>query len=154
MKNYAKVILQPKKDRSLRLFHPWVFSGAIAKVIGDPKEGEIVEVFSNENEYMATGHFHEGSIKVRLFSFIETDCGEEFWYSKFRKAYDNRERLGLIGNTSTNIYRLIHAEGDGLPGLIIDIYGSVAVIQTHTVGMHEQKNHFVSALKKIYGTAL
>jgi 23S rRNA (cytosine1962-C5)-methyltransferase len=154
MKNYAKVILQPKKDRSLRLFHPWVFSGAIAKEIGDPKEGEIVEVFSSEKEYLATGHFHEGSIKVRLFSFTQTDCGEEFWFSKFKKAYDNRERLGLIGNRVTNIYRLIHAEGDGMPGLIIDIYGAVAVIQTHTVGMHEQKNHFVSALKKLYGTSL
>ena len=154
MKNYAKVLLHPKKDRSLRLYHPWVFSGAISKVTGDPKEGDIVEVFSNENEYLATGHFHEGSIKVRIFSFTPTDCGEEFWYSKFKKAYDNRERLGLIGNISTNIYRLIHAEGDGLPGLIIDIYGSVAVIQTHTVGMHDQKNHFVAALKKLYGTSL
>ena len=154
MKNYVKIILQPKKDRSLRLFHPWVFSGAIAKVDGDPKEGDIVEVYSHENEYMATGHFHNGSIKVRLFSFTKTDCSEEFWYSKFKKAYDNRERLGIIGNTKTNIYRLIHAEGDGMPGLIIDIYGSVAVIQTHTVGMHEQKEHFVSALKKIYGTSL
>lgn len=154
MKKYVKVILQPKKDRSLRLYHPWVFSGAIAKVEGEPAEGEIVEIFSHEKEYMATGHFHSGSIKVRIFSFIQTDCGEEFWFSKFKKAYDNRERLGLIGNSSTNIYRLIHAEGDGLPGLIIDIYGSVAVIQTHTVGMHEQKNHFVSALKKLYGTSL
>jgi len=99
MKKYVKIKLHPKKDRSLRLFHPWVFSGAIAKMDGDPKEGEIVEVYSNEDEYLATGHYHEGSIKVRLFSFEKTDCAEDFWFTKFKKAYDNRERLGLIGNT-------------------------------------------------------
>ena len=154
MKNYSKIVLHPKKERSLRLFHPWVFSGAIAKSYGDPVEGQIVEVFSSDDEYLATGHFHSGSIKVRIFSFEQTDCGEEFWFKKFQRAFFNREKLGLTNDPTTNIYRLIHAEGDGMPGLIIDIYGSVAVIQTHTVGMHEQKHHFVSALKKIYGTSL
>lgn len=154
MKSYPKIFLQAKKDRSLRLYHPWLFSGAIEKVEGKPAEGAIVEIYSKENEYLATGHFHEGSIKVRVFSFEKTDCGEEFWYNKFLKAFENRKRLGLIGNSKTNVYRLIHAEGDGMPGLIIDIYDDVAVIQTHTIGMHEQKEHFVSALKKIYGQQL
>ena len=154
MKDYQKVILHAKKDRSLRLFHPWLFSGAIEKIEGQPSEGQIVEVYSKENEYLATGHFHEGSIKVRIFSFEKTNCDEEFWTQKIEKAYQNRQAIGLTNNLSTNVYRLVHAEGDGLPGLIIDIYDSVAVIQTHTIGMHEQKINFVSALKKIYGNKL
>ncbi len=154
MNNFPKVHLHAKKDRAVRLFHPWIFSGAIQNVEGNPAEGDIVEIYSQENEYLATGHFHEGSIKVRIFSFSKTDCSENFWIEKFKKAYENRKRIGLVDNASTNVYRLIHAEGDGLPGLIIDIYDTVAVIQTHTIGMHNQKANFVNALKEIYGSKL
>jgi 23S rRNA (cytosine1962-C5)-methyltransferase len=154
MEKFARLILHPKKDRSVRLFHPWLFSRAVASVVGDPSEGDIVEVYSNENEYLGTGHFHNGTIKVRVFSFSRTDAGGDFWLNKIKIAFGRRERIGLINNTSTNIYRLVHAEGDGLPGLIIDIYGAVAVIQCHTPGMNSIKNLIADALKKIYGRQL
>src|SRR5205085_9408753 len=111
-------------------------------------------IFSAGNEYLATGHFHEGSIKVRIVSFDQTKTDQEFWNRKIQKAYELRERLGLTNNAYTDIYRLVHAEGDGLPGLIIDIYGSAAVIQSHTLGMHKAKNEIVEALKRIYGKKL
>lgn len=154
MSSFPRIILNPKKDRSVRLYHPWVFSGAIHKVEGTVKEGDIVEVFSADGNYLATGHFHEGSIKVRLFSFSKTDAGASFWYDRLQAAFDAREKIGITNLSSTNVYRLVHAEGDGLPGLIIDIYGSVAVIQTHTVGMHSARHDIAEALKKIYGTQL
>jgi 23S rRNA (cytosine1962-C5)-methyltransferase len=154
MRNFTKIFLSKGKERSLRLFHPWIFSGAIDKIEGTPKEGETVEIFSAGNEYLATGHFHEGSIKVRIVSFDQTKTDQEFWNSKIQKAYELRDRLGLTNNAYTDIYRLVHAEGDGLPGLIIDIYGSAAVIQSHTLGMHKAKNEIVEALKRIYGKKL
>ncbi len=138
----------------MKLFHPWIFSGAIGKIEGSPVEGETVEVYSSDAHYLATGHFHDGSIKVRIFSFEKTDNDFNFWNSKFRNAFEVRERLGLTDNSSTTVYRLIHAEGDGMPGLIVDIYGPVAVIQTHTIGMHALKQIFVDCLKNIYGTKL
>lgn len=151
---FPKVFLHPKKDRSVRLYHPWVFSGAISKVEGQPSEGQIVELYSAEKEYLATGHFHEGSIKVRLFSFDKTDADENFWAEKIANAYALRQRLGLTDNEETNVYRLVHAEGDGLPGLIIDIYDRVAVIQTHTLGMHDAKEKIAAALMKTYNDRL
>jgi 23S rRNA (cytosine1962-C5)-methyltransferase len=154
MKQFPKVILHAGKERSLKLFHPWVFSGAIATVEDNPAEGDIVEVFTAKGEYLATGHFHNGSIKVRLFSFTRTDAGESFWNDKLAAAFLFRKNIGLIDNKHTEIYRLVHAEGDGLPGLIIDIYGTVAVIQTHTLGMHRVKPFLLSALKEIYGSKL
>ena len=114
----------------------------------------MVEVFSNEGQYLASGHFHEGSIKVRIISFEKTTAGADFWLQRIKAAYDSRERLGLADSEQTNVYRLIHAEGDGLPGLIIDIYGSVAVIQTHTLGMYNARHMITDALKAIYGTKL
>ncbi len=154
MKSPVKIILHPKKERSLLLFHPWVFSGAIAKTEGNPAEGETVEVFTHDGRYLATGHFHNGSIKVRVISFEQRNIDEDFWLEKLRKAYEFRQRLMLIDNPSTNCYRLIHGEGDGLPGLIIDIFSSTAVIQTHTIGMHNVRLSIVSALKNIYGNKL
>ena len=150
MEEFVKIILHPKKERSLKLFHPWVFSGAVAKTDGNPSEGDIVEIFTHEGEYIATGHFHNGSIKVRIFSFERTDAGEDFWLNKLLYAYQLRKNLGLIENKNTNMYRLVHGEGDNLPGLIIDIYGSIAVIQTHTIGMHKVLPDILASLKKIY----
>ena len=154
MEKFAKIILHPKKERSLKLFHPWVFSGAVAKADGNSSEGDIVEIFTHEGEYLATGHFHNGSIKVRIFSFEKTDADENFWLNKLQDAYRLRKSLGLTENKNTNLYRLVNGEGDGLPGLIIDIYGSVAVIQTHTLGMHREKQNLLAGLKSIYGPKL
>lgn len=154
MIEFPKVFLLPAKERSVLLFHPWIFSGAVKSVLGNPVEGDIVEVFSHDKRYLATGHFHEGSIKVRIFSFEKTEFKESFWLEKFENALALRNKLGLLNNTNTNTFRLIHAEGDGLPGLIIDIYGKCAVIQTHTIGMHNAIQDIASALKKLSNLSL
>lgn len=148
---FPKIILNPGKERSLQNKHPWLFSGAIKKTEGNPKEGDVVEIYSSNGIYMATGHFHSGSITVRIFSFVQLEPDDAFWKSKLQLAYDLRASLGLTTNPQTNCYRLIHAEGDGMPGLIIDIYNSVAVIQTHTLGMHAIKSQLAKALQEIYG---
>ncbi len=150
-----KIILKPKKDAAVRRFHPWVFSGAIAKTDESIADGEIVEVYSAGNEYLATGHYQSGaSISVRLFAFEKTDGDQAFWTQKIRNAYQYREKLGLTDSTTTNCYRLIHAEGDGMPGLIIDIYHKTAVLQCHSVGMHLQKDKLAQALVEVYGSNL
>jgi 23S rRNA (cytosine1962-C5)-methyltransferase len=154
MPAYSKVILKSGKERSLNNFHPWLFSGAIKEVQGATKEGDIVEIYNNHNEYMATGHFHEGSIKVRIFSFEKVVPDYLFWKNKIQKAYDVRSQLGYVNNPETNAYRLIHAEGDNMPGLIIDIYNDTAVLQTHTIGMHAIKKELTQALLEIYGSSL
>ncbi len=154
MKKFARVILNPKKERSLILYHPWIFSGAVGKTEGEPEEGDIVEVFSHDGNYLATGHFHNGSIKVRVFSFERTDAEQDFWLNKLKAAYEYRVKIGIANNTHSNIYRLIHGEGDGLPGLIIDLYDTAAIIQTHTEGMQKITGYLVEALKTIYGNKL
>ncbi len=151
---FPKIILHPAKERSIQNKHPWLFSGAINKTEGNPKEGDVVEVFSSAGIYLATGHYHAGSITVRIFSFKQINPDYNFWSSKLNSAFAYRKKLNLTDNPLTNCYRLIHAEGDGMPGLIIDIYNSVAVIQTHTLGMHAIKNHLVQALKELYGDTL
>ncbi|MEW6467309.1 MAG: class I SAM-dependent rRNA methyltransferase [Bacteroidota bacterium] len=159
-KEYPKVIVGSGKDESLRRFHPWVFSGAIKKIKNaagkedEPEEGDIVEVFSNKDEYLGTGHYQKGSIAVRIFSFEKSEPGKDFWRGKLQKAYEYRRQLGLTDNTGTNVYRLVFAEGDGLPGLIIDWYNGTAVIQTHSIGMHLMKAEITLALQEIYGDRL
>jgi 23S rRNA (cytosine1962-C5)-methyltransferase len=154
MTEFPKIILKPGKERSLKNFHPWLFSGAIAGTAGNPKEGEIVKVYSSTGEYLATGHYHQGNITVRVFSFENKEINLEFWRDKLQAAYQLRNQLNLINNSSTNVYRLVHAEGDGMPGLIIDYYNRLVVLQTHTHGMHKIKNDLVSALQQIYGNEL
>ncbi|MFN7116152.1 MAG: class I SAM-dependent rRNA methyltransferase [Saprospiraceae bacterium] len=147
-----KVILKPKKDAAVRRFHPWVFSGAIGKMDNNIADGETVEVYSAGNEYLATGHYQSGaSISVRLFAFNKTDADQAFWTQQIRNAYQFRETLGLTKHPYTNCYRLIHAEGDGMPGLIIDIYHKTAVLQCHSIGMHLQKDQLTQALVEVYG---
>ncbi len=146
MNEFPKVILNPAKERSIRLMHPWVFSGAVKRVEDNVKEGDVVEVFSHDNKYLATGHYHEGSIKVRIFSFEKTNFDAEFWNVKLSAALALRKALGLINNSVTNTYRLVHAEGDGLPGLIIDVYGNCAVVQAHTIGMYQSLAEISKAL--------
>ena len=152
--NYPKVLLNKGKERSVLLFHPWVFSGAIKTLPPGLNEGDLVEVWSIDEKYLGTGHYHKGTITVRILSFKQEPIDARFWENKIQNAYTLRTALGLTNNSSTNVYRLVHAEGDGLPGLIIDIYNDTAVIQTHTIGMWQHKKQIADALSKIYGTAL
>ena len=115
-----KVILRPRREDSILRFHPWVFSGAIAKITGDPAEGDLVGVYSSDGQYLATGHYQIGSIAVRILSFDEDPLAPDFWEKMVRRAFQVRVACGLHGSAATTCYRLIHGEGDGLPGLIID----------------------------------
>ena len=135
-------------------FHPWLFSGAIQAVKGKPEEGDIVEIFTAKGIYLATGHCHDGSISVRVFSFIQQEINYDFWKRKIENAYLRRKILGFVGNAETNVYRLIHAEGDDMPGLIVDIYNQTAVIQTHTVGMYELRETLAKAIREVMGDSI
>ena len=150
----TKIILNAGKEQSLKRFHPWVFSGAIKKIQGEVQDGDVVDVYSNQNEYLGTGHYQKGSITVRIFSFEPTAADSEFWRKKLQQAYLFRQQLGFTNNPQTNVYRLVFAEGDGLPGLIIDVYGGTAVIQAHSIGMYRSKNQIAQALQEVYGTNL
>lgn len=130
----TQIILKKGKEQSVRRFHPWIFSGAIANIKGSPVEGDNVEVFASDGTYLATGHWSPGSIAVRIFSFTRCVPDRDFFTAKIRSAYIFRHSIGIAVNASTNVFRLIHGEGDGLPGLIVDIYGNVAVMQAHTAG--------------------
>ena len=149
-----KVILKAGKEAAIRRYHPWVFSGAIQHIEGETEDGDLVEVFSKNGQYLATGHYQAGSIMVRIFSFRQTNAGQDFWNEKLGAAYRYRQLLGLTGHPHTNCYRLVHAEGDGLPGLIIDMYGSTAVIQCHSIGMHRQRAQITTALQSVYNGTL
>lgn len=150
---YKKIILKPKKDESLRRFHPWVFSGAIQRKDADLEEGEIVTVYTANNEFIAVGHYQIGSIEVRILSFENIQIDLTFWQERLSDAYQLRKSLGLI-RPDNNTYRLVHGEGDNLPGLIIDIYGDTAVIQSHSIGMHESRDIICQALKIVMGECL
>jgi 23S rRNA (cytosine1962-C5)-methyltransferase len=154
MINYAKIILKPGKEAPVLRFHPWIFSGAILRTEGNPREGDVVEVFSGRKEYLATGHFLRGNISVKLFSFQQSTIDLSFWKNKFLAAYELRQRLGLTDNPTNNAYRLVFSEGDHLPGLIIDFYNGTAVIQSQSPGMDKHKPEFIQALQEIYGDKL
>lgn len=152
----ASVTLKPGKDQSLRRLHPWVFSGAIARLQGEVTEGEPVRVLAANGEQLGVGHFAPGSIAVRMLDFgPDAQLPDAaFWETRLRNAYQLRESLGLTGTTptapgATNVYRLAHAEGDGLPGLIIDVYGDVAVVQAHSAGMYHARPHIARALQAV-----
>lgn len=134
---YPQIILKPGKEGPVLRFHPWIFSGAIQKTIDNPAEGDIVECFSSAGSYLATGHCMPGSLAVKLFTFKRQEIGKDFWFAKIREAWQVRKSLGLTDNPLTNAYRLVHNEGDNMPGLIVDIYGAMAVLQAHTTGMHD-----------------
>lgn len=147
--DFAKIILKPKKEESLLRFHPWVFSGAIQKIVGRPMEGDVVDVYSSQNEYIATGHYQIGSIAVRVLSFEEEHPSASFWEKRIREAYLLRQALGVAGNPRNNTYRLVHGEGDCLPGLIVDIYDKTAVLQAHSVGMHLVREELARTIVKV-----
>lgn len=154
MAELPKIILKPGKEQSLRRFHPWVFSGAINTVVGDLVEGDLVEVYDAYENYLAMGHCQIGSIAVRILTFEKREADYAFWKEKIQQAYDLRKSIGLAGSESTNAYRLVHAEGDGLPGLIIDFYNGTAVVQMHTVGMFLIQDTILQVLKEVYGDEL
>lgn len=144
-----KIILHKGKEKSLLRFHPWIFSGAVAKVDRNLQNGDMVEVYDHFGNYLATGHFHDNSIAVRVFSFTQVEPTYEFWRSKIANALQFRRTLGLINNPETTMFRLINGEGDGMPGLIIDIYDGHAVLQFHSYGMFLLKDTFVQILREL-----
>jgi 23S rRNA (cytosine1962-C5)-methyltransferase len=157
MPNSATIVLKNGKDHSLRRRHPWVFSGAIARVKGEVDEGDAVRVEAADGDLLGVGHFSGGgSIAVRMLDFgAEANLpSPAFWESKLREAYQLRQRLALTGAGDTDVYRLVHAEGDGLPGLIIDVYGDVAVVQAHSVGMYRARPQIAAALQRVLGDQL
>lgn len=148
---YKKIYLKRGKEESLKRFHPWVFSGAIHHADDGIQEGEIVRVLTNEGEFIAVGHYQVGSIAVRVLSFHDVVIDESFWESRLTAAFDVRKAIGVAQNPNNNTYRLVHGEGDNLPGLIIDCYGQTAVMQAHSVGMHVCREAVCKALVKVMG---
>ena len=149
-----RVLLKKGKEESLQRFHPWIFSGAIASIEGDPEEGDVVDVYTSAGEWIAVGHIQVGSIAVRVLSFRHIDIDGSFWRERIANALDVRRKLGLTDRTDHTIYRLAHGEGDGLPGLVVDIYGHTAVIQAHSVGMHFSRNDIASAILDVMGDTI
>ena len=149
-----KIILKKGREESLLRFHPWVFSGAIAEVQGSPAEGDLVSVHASDGGILAYGHYQIGSIAVRVLSFDDSALHPDFWETMLSRALQVRVAAGLHGSADTNCYRLVHGEGDNLPGLIIDYYDGVCVMQAHSVGMFRAKKHISDALQKVYGPQL
>ena len=150
-----KVYLKSGKEESLKRFHPWVFSGAIAHFDGEPEEGEVVEIYTSKKEFIAKGHFQIGSIAVRVLSFYQDEAIDaDFWKRKLSIAYDMRRSIGITENPVNNTYRLVHGEGDNLPGLVIDIYARTAVMQAHSAGMHLDRMAIADALTEVMGNQI
>lgn len=149
MDKYKKVYLRKGKEQSLDRFHPWVFSGAIAHVDDGVDEGEVVNVFSSDGRFIAVGHYQIGSISVRVLSFDDCDIDSEFWSASLKGALEMRIALGLADRSAGDTYRLVHGEGDFLPGLVIDVYGKTAVMQAHSVGMHMMRNDIARELMAV-----
>ncbi|MDR1746988.1 MAG: class I SAM-dependent rRNA methyltransferase [Tannerella sp.] len=148
--NTARIYLYPKKEESILRFHPWVFSGAIASIEGKPEEGDLVEVFgADRSSFLGIGHYQIGSIAVRILSFKPVLIDHAFWTERLRNAYELRRSLGLTKAEGHDTYRLVHGEGDQLPGLIIDIYGAMAVVQAHSVGIHHARFAIAQALREV-----
>lgn len=140
-----KIYLKKGKEESLKRFHPWIFSGAIHHFNEEPEEGEVVGVYNSDKEYIATGHYQIGSIMIRVLSFDNESIDQHFYQKRLAVAIDVRKSIGVICDTN-NTYRLVHGEGDNLPGLVIDIYGKTAVMQAHSVGMHVDRFIIANAL--------
>ncbi|MBO4671888.1 MAG: class I SAM-dependent rRNA methyltransferase [Bacteroidales bacterium] len=148
-----KIILKKGRDESLLRFHPWVFSGAIAQIQGNPQEGDLVAVHDSEGRFLASGHYQIGSIAVRVLSFSGDPQDPAFWTDTIRRAKEERAAIGLP-SAETNCFRLVHGEGDGLPGLIIDWYDGVCVLQAHSVGMFRARSRISEALQEVFGDSL
>ena len=158
---YKQVYLKRGKEESLLRFHPWVFSGAINKIEEGLEEGDIVRVLTHDKRFIAVGHFQIGSIAVRVLSFHDVKIDDTFWESRLSAALQVRQAIGVIREEPTSVgvfpnttYRLVHGEGDNLPGLVIDVYGKTAVMQAHSVGMHVCREVIAKALVKVMGDKL
>ena len=153
----ACVHLRRGKEESLLRRHPWVFSGAIERIsegLSPLAEGDIVDVVTKQGEFIAKGHYQIGSIAVRVLSFEQVDIDAKWWEERIAKAKELREAMALINNSDTTCYRLVHGEGDILPGLVIDVYGRTAVVQCHSVGMYLSRQHIAEAIRKAYGSEI
>ena len=144
-----QVRLRKGKEESLKRFHPWVFSGAIASIDESVTEGDVVHVVTNSGDFIAVGHYQEGSIAVRVLTFSDVQIDDEFWHSRLSSAFKMRQAIGIADNPNNNTYRLVHGEGDNLPGLIIDVYGETAVMQAHSIGMHLCRKEIARALNEV-----
>ena len=149
--DYKEIYLKKGKDDSLRRFHPWIFSGAIKRFSEEIEEGETVRVFTDEGKFIAVGHYQIGSIDVRVLSFNDDPIDSAFWKAKLESALRLRIRIGVADNPQNDTYRLVHGEGDCLPGLVIDVYGKTAVMQAHSVGMHVCRADIAQSLKDVMG---
>jgi 23S rRNA (cytosine1962-C5)-methyltransferase len=152
--NRPQIILKKGKERSVLNRHPWIFSGAIAQEPKGLVDGTTVDVMGSDMQYLGTGHFHKGSITVRILSFDEISSGNGYWTHMIEKACALRKSIGITHSEQTNVYRLVNAEGDGMPGLIIDFYNGTAVIHTHTEGMFRERQNIVTALTSVLGEQL
>ena len=148
---YKKIYLKKGKEESLKRFHPWVFSGAIQHQLENIDEGEVVRVMTAGGEFIAVGHFQIGSIAVRVLSFDDEEVNDNFWHGKLQSAFDMRRSIGIVDNPDNNTYRLVHGEGDNVPGLVIDVYGETAVMQAHSVGIHVERHRIASQLVIVMG---
>ena len=146
--------LKKGKEESLNRFHPWIFSGAIQKKDDGIEEGEVVKVYTYDKRFIALGHYQIGSIAVRVLSFSDTEISLSFWVARLQSAFNMRKAIGLADLSDNNTFRLVHGEGDNLPGLIIDCYGTTAVMQAHSVGMHRQRHEICEALKQVMGSRI
>lgn len=148
---YKTIQLKKGKEDSLKRFHPWIFSGAIQRIDEGISEGDTVRVITSQGEFIAIGHYQIGSIAVRVLAFNDCEINSAFWYNKLLLALQMRQSIGIADSPTNNTYRLVHGEGDGLPGLIIDCYGKTAVLQAHSVGMHYVRKDIAAALKEVMG---
>jgi len=152
------IVLSRRKESSIQRKHPWIFSGAINRIISDtgeaPISGELVEVVDINNNFLALGYFSDGTIAIRIISFEKVEINQDFWNNTIQSAYNVRESLGLTNDKSTNIYRLMHAEGDGISGLVIDFYNGTAIIQAHTIGIYNAIDEISLALQHVYKKSL
>ena len=146
--------LKRGKEDSLLRFHPWVFSGAIQQADGNLSDGEVVRVVRNDGVFLAVGHYQAGSIAVRILSFHDVAIDDQFWYARLESALRMRVAIGMADNPQNNTYRLVHGEGDLLPGLIIDVYGKTAVMQAHSIGMHLSRVQIAEQLAKVMGSRI
>ena len=148
---YRSIYLKKGKEESLNRFHPWIFSGAIHHMDDNIEEGEFVNIFTASNEFIAVGHYQIGSIAIRVLTFSKVEISYDFWCDRLSSALKMRQNVGIADNNVNNTYRLVHGEGDYLPGLVIDCYGETAVMQAHSVGMHVCREEICRALIKVMG---
>ncbi len=155
MSEYSTIVLKKGRDASLKRFHPWVFSGAVSRINGKPKEGDVVDVLSCDGDFLGRGHYQIGSITVRILTFSKRDIDSSYWVEMLQAAADARALLPIFSSDrETNAYRLVHGEGDNLPGLIIDIYDRTAVIQAHSAGMFLHREDICNALRRVLGNRI